>query len=81
MLTMEGIEVPFAEVPKLPPSRIIAHIKNLLERHPDAQALYMLGSAWRTLDIIQTLEQGLWFARCPPGTGTMVGNADPSRRT
>lgn len=67
VLTMEGIEVPFAEVPKLSPSRIIAHIKNLLERHPDAQALYMLGSAWRTLDIIQTLEQDCGLPVVHPG--------------
>ena len=67
VLAMEGIDVPFAEVPKLSPSRIIAHIKNLLERHSDAQAIYLLGSAWRTLDIIQTLEQDCGLAVVHPG--------------
>jgi maleate isomerase len=67
VLTMDGIEVPFADVPKLSPSGIIAHVKNLLVRHPDAQALYMLGSAWRTLDIIQTLEQDCGLPVVHPG--------------
>jgi maleate isomerase len=67
VLTMEGIEVPFAEVPKLSPSRIITHVKNLLVRHPDAQALYMLGSAWRTLDIIQIVEQDCGLPVVHPG--------------
>lgn len=67
VLTMEGIEVPFAEVPKLSPFRIIAHVKNLLVRHPDARAIYMLGSAWRTLDIIQPLEQDCGLPVVHPG--------------
>jgi maleate isomerase len=28
-------------------------------RHPGAEAIYMLGSGWRTLNIIQPLEQDL----------------------
>ena len=67
VLTMEGIEVPFGEVPKLPPDRIVAHIKKLLERHPDAEGIYMLGSAWRTLDIIRTLEQDCGLPVAHPG--------------
>jgi maleate cis-trans isomerase len=67
VLTMEGIDVPFGEVPKLPSHRIVAHIKKLLERHPDAEGIYMLGSAWRTLDIIRTLEQDCGLPVVHPG--------------
>jgi maleate isomerase len=67
VLTMEGIEVPFNEVPKLQPARIIAHIKDLVKKYPHAEGIYMLGSAWRTLDTIQTLEQDCALPVIHPG--------------
>lgn len=57
VLTMEGIAVEFADVPKLTEQQITAHINKLFDKHPDAQGVYMLGSAWRTLNMIEALEQ------------------------
>ncbi|MGZ3294442.1 MAG: aspartate racemase/maleate isomerase family protein, partial [Xanthobacteraceae bacterium] len=38
---------------------IYAHIKRSFRKHKDAEAIYMLGSGWRTLDIIAKLERDL----------------------
>jgi maleate isomerase len=59
VLSMEGIKAPFADVPKVPPSEIFDEIKGMFEPHRDAEAVYMLGSAWKTLDIIDPLEAAL----------------------
>ncbi len=59
VLSMQGMKVPFADVPKLPPAEIYDYIRQMVERHPDAEAIYMLGSAWKTLQIIDQLEQTL----------------------
>jgi maleate isomerase len=67
VLAIEGIDVSFADVPKLPPDKIVAHIKRLLDKHPDAEGIYILGSAWRTLDIIGTLEQDCGLPVVHPG--------------
>ena len=56
---MDGIDVPFDKVQELSSQRIYAHIKRNFLKHKGADAIYMLGSGWRTLDIIQTLEQDL----------------------
>lgn len=57
VLSMEGIGVPFLEVPKVPPEKIAAQIKAQAAAHPEADGIYMLGSAWRTLDILDELER------------------------
>jgi maleate cis-trans isomerase len=57
VLAMEGIDALFADVPKLPPEKIFEFIKNVAAKHKDAEAIYMLGSAWKTLDIIDSLEK------------------------
>jgi len=57
---MEGIDVPFSKVQELSSQQVYAHIKrNFLKAKGRRPAIYMLGSGWRTLDIIQTLEQDL----------------------
>jgi len=56
---MDGIDVPFDKVQELASQQIYAHIKRSFLKHKGADAIYMLGSGWRTLDIIQTLEQDL----------------------
>jgi maleate isomerase len=56
---MEGIEVPFDKVQELSGEQVYAHIKRNFLKHKGADAVYMLGSGWRTLDIVQTLEQDL----------------------
>lgn len=56
---MEGIEVPFKNVGKLSGEEIYSHTKKAFLKHPDAQAIYMLGSGWRLLKIVRLLEQDL----------------------
>lgn len=56
---IEGIEVPFDKVQEMSGEQVYAHIKRSFLRHKGADAIYMLGSGWRTLDIIQTLERDL----------------------
>lgn len=56
---MDGIDVPFDKVQELPSRRIFAHILKSFRQHKGADAVYMLGSGWRTLDIIGKLEREL----------------------
>jgi len=56
---MEGIDVPFDKVQELSSQQVYAHIKRNFLKAKGADAIYMLGSGWRTLDIIATLEQDL----------------------
>ncbi len=59
VLGMEGISVPFADVGRLSSQEVYAFTKAEFLKHKDAQGIYMLGSGWRVLDIIQTLEEDL----------------------
>src|ERR1700704_1656825 len=56
---MEGIDLPVSKVQELSSHQVYAHIKRHFLRAKGADAIYMLGSGWRTLDIIETLEQDL----------------------
>ena len=56
---MEGIDVPFDKVQELASQQVYPHIKRNFLKAKGAHAIYMLGSGWRTLDIIATLEQDL----------------------
>jgi maleate isomerase len=53
---MEGIDVSFGKVQELSSHQVYAHIKRNFLKAKGADAIYMLGSGWRTLDIIETLE-------------------------
>lgn len=59
VLGMEGIDVPFEKVGGLSPHDVYAHIKKIFIRHPDAQAIYLLGSGWRVLEVVDMLERDL----------------------
>ncbi len=59
VLAMEGISVPFEDAGKLSPLQVYSHIKRSFLDHPGAEGIYLLGSAWRVLDIIETLERDL----------------------
>src|SRR5262249_55858419 len=59
VLSMDGIDVPFDDVQNLSGEQVYAHIKRNFLRHKRAEAIYMLGTGWRTLDIIHILEQDL----------------------
>ena len=59
ILAMEGIPVAFEDVGKLSGEEVYAHTRKAFLRNPGADAIYMLGSGWRTLDIIHLLEEDL----------------------
>ncbi|MBT4007085.1 MAG: hypothetical protein HN658_04365 [Rhodospirillales bacterium] len=56
---MAGIDVPFNKVQELSGEMIYSHIKKEFLAQTSADAIYMLGSGWRTLDIIELLEEDL----------------------
>ena len=57
VLEMEGMEVDFEHVMGLEPEAIRAFIGGLFRRHDAVDAIYLLGSAWPTLEMIESLEQ------------------------
>ena len=69
-LDMAGMDVPFDKVPELPSEQVYRFIKDTFCKHPNAEALYMLGPAWRTLDMVEKLERDL---------GVPVINAVPAQ--
>jgi maleate isomerase len=58
-LDMVGMDVDFDKVQWLPSEAVYRFIADAFHKHPDAEAVYMLGPAWRTLDIIERLEREL----------------------
>ncbi|HEY2986745.1 MAG TPA: hypothetical protein VGL11_03400 [Candidatus Binatia bacterium] len=59
VLAMEGIPVAFEDVGRLSSQEVYAHTKKAFLKHPGADGIYMLGSGWRTLDIVRLLEEDL----------------------
>ncbi len=59
VMAMEGIPVAFEDVGRLSSQEVYAHTRKAFLQHPGADAIYMLGSGWRTLDIIHLLEEDL----------------------
>jgi maleate cis-trans isomerase len=70
VLAMEGIDAPFADVPKVPPEEIFAFIKGVAAKHKEAEGIYMLGSAWKTVGLVERLERE---------TGLPLVHAGPAR--
>jgi maleate cis-trans isomerase len=70
VLAMEGIDSPFADVPKVPPEKILEFMRGIAAKYKDADGIYMLGSAWKTLSIIDPLEKA---------TALTVVHAGPAR--
>lgn len=58
-LAMQGVDVPFDRVQTLASTEVYRFIKRMFLAHRKAQAIYILGPAWRTLDIIEPLEADL----------------------
>jgi maleate cis-trans isomerase len=56
MLGMFGMDVDFQDVPKLPSSVVQAFIEPKVLEHPDADTIYLLGPAWKTLDLLDAWE-------------------------
>lgn len=60
VLGMEGLQVDdFEEIGQLSPESVYAHVKKAFLKHRKAQAIYLLGSGWRVLPVIDMLEQDL----------------------
>jgi maleate isomerase len=59
VLGMEGMSVAFEDVGRLASQEIYAHTRRAFLKHPGAEAIYMLGTGWRCLDIIGLLEDDL----------------------
>ncbi len=59
VIAMEGMDAPFHEVPHIPATDIAEHLKQSSRRHSGAEALYLLGSAWKVLDVIDDIEDSL----------------------
>lgn len=59
VLGMEGLDVPFTDVGQLSSHQVYAFVKRAFLKHRKADAIYLLGSGWRVLDVIDLLEQDL----------------------
>jgi maleate isomerase len=59
VLDMVGMDVDFDKVQELSALEVYRFVKRIFLIQRKAQAIYMLGPAWRTLDIVEKLEQDL----------------------
>lgn len=59
VLGMEGIDVEFNKVQTLSSQEVYAHVKRAFLKHRKAEAIYLLGSGWRVMEVIDLLEQDL----------------------
>src|SRR5215470_11549979 len=59
VLGMEGMKVDFDKVGELAAEQVYAHVKRAFLKHREADAIYLLGTGWRVLPIIDLLEQDL----------------------
>ncbi len=59
VLAMEGIDVAFDQVGRLASREVYAFTRQVVRRHERVDGVYMLGSGWRVLDILELLEQDL----------------------
>ena len=67
-LAMEGMDVPFNQVQEMSSHRVYRHVKEAVLKHPKAQGIYMLGSGWKVMDILEMLEQDLGLPVVHPVT-------------
>jgi maleate cis-trans isomerase len=56
---MEGIPTQFDRIGQLSSEEVYAHVKAAFLKHKRADAIYLLGSGWRVLPVIDLLEQDL----------------------
>ena len=60
VLAMEGIDVPFQDAGLLSQELVYSHVKKLFLKHrKEAEGIYLLGSGWRIMGILEMLEQDL----------------------
>jgi maleate isomerase len=59
-VAIDGISgIPFSEIQNVKSGRVYSFIKRNFLKHKGVDTIYILGSAWNTLDIIEPLEQDL----------------------
>ena len=59
VMGMEGIDVPFQDVGQISEGEFYSHAKEAFLRHEGAEGIYIFGSGWRVLGMVETLEQDL----------------------
>jgi maleate isomerase len=59
VLGMEGLDVAFQTVKNITQAQVADQIRSVFAQHRDAQAIYILGSEWRSIDIVEPLEREL----------------------
>ncbi len=59
VLAMAGMSSAFDRVGNIPSADVIEHARRTFREHPTADGVYMLGSGWRVLDVIEPLEREL----------------------
>jgi maleate isomerase len=59
VLGMEGLKVEFDKVQELSAEQVYAFVKQAFLKHRKADAIYLLGTGWRVLPVIDMLEQDL----------------------
>lgn len=59
VLAMAPLEAPFRSVGQISSHALYQHVKQVFLANPGADVVYIQGSGWRTLDIIETLERDL----------------------
>jgi maleate isomerase len=58
-LGMVGMDVDFNKVQDLPTDEVYRFVADTFRRYDSAEAIYMLGPAWRSLDIVDKVEREL----------------------
>jgi maleate cis-trans isomerase len=59
VLTMECVPGEFAMARQITSGDVYAYAKQALRQHPNAEGIYLLGSGWSVLDVIEEIEQDL----------------------
>jgi len=57
VLSMTGMDVDFNRVQEVSSLQVYKFAKTAFSKHPEADAIYMLGTAWPSLDILEMLEE------------------------
>jgi maleate cis-trans isomerase len=59
VLGFESMPLPLNEASKAAPELIYTHTRDAVRRHKNVDGVYMLGSGWRALEVVDLLEQDL----------------------
>ena len=56
---MEGIDAPFNSIGQISSEEVYTHVKKIALKYKNADTIYLLGSGWRVLPVIEILEKDL----------------------